>query len=284
MSKESNKQNGHEMYARLETITRERVQAEVDAGKIQFNIRAFSERWCESLVQQMKGRIWHSNSQTIAYKPDGTLCDGQHRMEAIRRSGVPQKLWVIYNCPTSDGIDIGRKRTFGDLLGGRQIANSLNVASVVRCILVMNKGQDPWVGAKVHIPNEELMHFYEQLDPERVQKAIRDSGRFRHINRNVAATFLFFANPAMKQTQDFWEALATVKGLQAGNPVLCLHQYLISRRKQKLAGFRKGYSLDFVACVYAWELWKKRRLCASANALSRAINSMEIAAPTEAEW
>lgn len=75
-----------------------------------------------TLVRQLEAAIrrgeWKMTHQPIALDREGVLLDGQHRLHAILLSGVACRSLVAFDAEreTFDCIDIGAKRSLGDVL------------------------------------------------------------------------------------------------------------------------------------------------------------------------
>jgi hypothetical protein len=79
---------------------------------------------------------WEMTHQGIAVDYHGKLLDGQHRLEAIIRSGLPQWIVVFVNqdAGTFDLMDTGWKRTAASLLKGKYNAP---VAAASKILMVI---------------------------------------------------------------------------------------------------------------------------------------------------
>lgn len=64
----------------------------------------------------MKSGRWVLSDQAISFDRDGWLINGQHRLQAVHRSGVSIKSLVLWNCPDRSllVIDGGMKRSTDD--------------------------------------------------------------------------------------------------------------------------------------------------------------------------
>lgn len=73
----------------------------------------------DTYATAMRRGEWKLSPQGIAFDEDGNLQDGQHRLEAVKLSGVTVKMVVWEGCPpeTFQITDLGLKRTVGDVLG-----------------------------------------------------------------------------------------------------------------------------------------------------------------------
>ncbi len=81
-----------------------------------------NRRVCDShvsrLARDMAGGRWKLTHTGIAFGPDGTLLDGQHRLWAIVEAGVPVAMvvWRGVDPDSMMAIDSGRSRSMTDIL------------------------------------------------------------------------------------------------------------------------------------------------------------------------
>ena len=68
--------------------------------------------------EAMKAGEWQFNGDPIRFTSDGILSDGQHRLTAVVRSGIPQTFLIIENMEkeTRLTLDAGKVRNGGDTL------------------------------------------------------------------------------------------------------------------------------------------------------------------------
>lgn len=89
---------------------------------------------------------WYPNHQGIAFDDHGRLIDGQHRLEAVRQSGVTLTMLVTRGIASEmvngirlyaiDTIDTGYRRETGEQLSLRHnVENGTRVAAATRAIL-----------------------------------------------------------------------------------------------------------------------------------------------------
>lgn len=90
------------------------------------------------------GRYVSENGQTIVFgEDDGVLYDGQHRLQAIVQSGVPQTLlvvWITNGKEAYKTIDNGTKRNAADFI---KLPNRSNVAAVAKYMACVEWGTSP---------------------------------------------------------------------------------------------------------------------------------------------
>lgn len=87
-----------------------------------------------TLMTALKRGEWVETHQGIAFDTSGVLVDGQHRLIAIRDSGVSAKLMVNFGVDPKAfmAIDIGANRSFSDVLKiDRRVAEPLRLAATI---------------------------------------------------------------------------------------------------------------------------------------------------------
>ena len=74
--------------------------------------RPFTSSHADTIANGIRRGEWKLNGDAIRISDDGVLLDGQHRLTAIVRAGVPVQSVVIGGLPRDvfDTIDIGAKR------------------------------------------------------------------------------------------------------------------------------------------------------------------------------
>ena len=83
---------------------------------------------------------WELNGEALKIAHDGRLLDGQHRLMAVIKSGIPIQTLVIRGLSSEvfDTLDQGRARTGGDLLSSMGVSHANSVSSII----LMHKSLD----------------------------------------------------------------------------------------------------------------------------------------------
>ncbi len=94
------------------------------------------------LAKQMKDGAWKENGEAIIFDVNGDLKDGQHRLEAIVKSGKKFNFNVVtdVNPNVMDTIDTGASRGLNDILELNSIKNSTSIAAITRRIMKYQRG------------------------------------------------------------------------------------------------------------------------------------------------
>lgn len=104
--------------------------------------RVVSDTVYERYAKEMIKGEWRTTHQGIAFDREGKLLDGQHRLMAIKLSGISIKMLIIPGCDpdTFDVLDSGHRRQAAQLL---KIPHRVIVAAAGRIIGNMYNMWDP---------------------------------------------------------------------------------------------------------------------------------------------
>jgi len=96
-------------------ITQEKITPDMAQEYLKFNTenyRSLSKDRVISYASDMKNGRWQFNGESIKFSENGQLIDGQHRLQAIIRAGVPVDMLVIRGVKDDvDIYDIGAQRS-----------------------------------------------------------------------------------------------------------------------------------------------------------------------------
>lgn len=118
------------MKFNIEKITPEKASEYLSQNSVNRNI---SVNTVDKYADDMKNGAWQLNGQPIVFGASGRLLDGQHRLSAIAKSGVPVMVAVVRGVDDSISVyDVGRARNVLDslLIDGydSDVANATNIA------------------------------------------------------------------------------------------------------------------------------------------------------------
>lgn len=240
------------MHTSFEMFTAERARAIL---KDHQNVRSMNRKHVKFLAQQMSSGQWANNGETIKFGQDGGLVDGQHRLAAVVESGVTVGMLCVWGA-TSLGVDEGRRRAFGDLhIDGKNLGNAR--ASIVRAILMMQRGIDPWgAGATAAVANRDLLAAYRSLDAGRFASAALCADRVKKmIPQSVTGVINYMAsrNGSSDDVATFFVTMNAGAGLEEGSPMLALRRWLESTKDKIVGSYSSAWTrAKFVVSARAW--------------------------------
>lgn len=126
--------------AQVEVITPEIAREYLKFNKVN---RSLNKITVDYYADQMKRNQWMMNREAICFAKGGLLVNGQHRLNAIIKAGVPVSILVVRGVPDNSFItyDNGRNRTMGDVLSLVDVPNANNVATIIKKYLLMRQGK-----------------------------------------------------------------------------------------------------------------------------------------------
>ena len=153
-------------------------------------------------AREMRTGLWQNNGDSVRFSDHGVLLDGQHRLAAIVETGMTFDMWIGrgFLLSTQLTMDQQKKRTAGDGLHIEGYASGNKLAACVRMVyrwdtgersiygfggnanhlslgevlLILQKDQDPYQRAVLHVPRfapgrvvSTLDILTQRVDPER---------------------------------------------------------------------------------------------------------------------
>jgi hypothetical protein len=123
--------------------------------------RPLNWRRIEAMANDMRSGNWKLTHQAIAFDGEGTLLDGQHRLNAVVQAGVPVKMLIVRNDAGEfhDPIDRGASRSIALLIG----KNARTVGALV-VLRMLEQGCYTAVPMTLAEADEMYSHHKEQIE------------------------------------------------------------------------------------------------------------------------
>lgn len=141
----------------LETITPEIAEKYLEKNITNRNVR---ESWVTELSNAIKRGRFRLTHQGIGFDVKGKLIDGQHRLLAVVKAGLPVQLYVTRGLDEAvrEVCDIQAKRSAGDILrlAGYNFHNATFAAMVKHVVGGMS--------GPARIPNDEIVRYANQYE------------------------------------------------------------------------------------------------------------------------
>jgi len=234
----------------LETIT-PAVAAEYLKGN-QSNRRLIYNH-LNRLVSEMLAGEWRLTGDTIKLNGD-RLLDGQHRLEAVVRSGVTIKCFVARNVDedTFPMLDTGRTRIGGDVLSIAGYTNVFLTASVARVIWYFERKIDRLDGYVTNNAILLLMKRHPYLN-----NFVSDIQGHKFARTSSVVSSLYWLWCADHEKGDaFIDAFLKGVELKVSNPIYVLRERVINDRQLRSSRStktgRKALIAAFFRCWTAW--------------------------------
>lgn len=204
----------------------------------------------ETYAACMRHGKWMLNGEPIIVSDTNVILDGQNRLYACIKAGVPFDTLMIWGISEDafKTIDIGKTRTAGDILFIENIKNSIVVSAAITrffnlsCGLSSEKGVDYIAGvrlAEIGKSRSDVLDFYKEHESlctevgEHVVR-IKQFGRMM-MNASVIGGYELYLilekGHDKRSVFSFFEQLATGKNVE--NPTILLLRDALIRHKMK---------------------------------------------------
>jgi hypothetical protein len=189
------------------------------------NPRPLVSRYVDIYASDMKHGRWAECSDPICFR-DGKLVNGQHRLNAVIKSGVTVPLYVCYNWP-SHVFDVGRARCAGTVFQIEGIQNGGRIASLTG-LIASTKGGLTVIDRVIKHSAGELMGMYSE-DKERIDMAVDHTWWVTKSGCDLAAWMLISVGVDLSSIRAFFKDLRIGNGLQ-GHPLRELNKQMLAEK------------------------------------------------------
>ena len=213
--------------------------------------RRVRQEHVRALAAAMRRGEWSLNGETIKISKSGRLLDGQHRLLAVLMANMPVQMTVIYGIDDDafSTIDIGTKRSMGDMLGIDGESNTEKLAAVLRMVYTHRETGRPYGINAYRAPTFAQI---QDLLSDDVRAAVRFAAGKKWLRGFLgeAATawcYLRFSAAAPEdEAREFFDLLTSGAGLSEVSPVLVLRNRLIADKASDKVRLDKEYKVALV--------------------------------------
>lgn len=225
------------MLTATATVTRYLVspmQAEKWLGSLAENQRDLSGSVVARYARDMTEEDWHETADTIKFDTSGKLIDGQHRLQAIVKSGMPIHLWVAVGVDPAAirAIDTTKVRSASCIMSMHGTANARTVTSIARAMISARRGSFYQGAHRGAVTTASIMAEVEN-DPGSYQ----ESARWANANRSslvspsaVAIAHFIGSKVDQGKTEEFLGAITSGAELKAGSVEFMVYSRLLKSK------------------------------------------------------
>lgn len=232
------------------------------------NNRKIKPRKVDKFAYQLSQGQWITNGDTIRFDVKGTLIDGQHRLKAVVRTGVPiREQLVVRNLPLEAWrtIDDGAPRTYGDVLGRHGLKNAGAIASIAKVLMLIENGHTPENRLQKNLITKEELEKWVLKNEDQVALA-RATGE--SVSKVCPFSITALAVVFYQINKQFGEEVEAefISGLtdgvpygeQAGDPRVRVRNWMLRKRQQK-RGLSVKLEAQIVVLTNAFNAWKHNK-------------------------
>jgi hypothetical protein len=225
------------------------------------NNRPVKPKQQRNLERALAEGEWKCNGETIVFNNKGNLSQGQHRLEAVVKTGIAADMFVVCG-----GIDDESDRTYdrvvprtpNDEMSRDGLIDVKRLAAATRAYLQVSG--DP-VDMRASFSYDQMHACYSQHYPG-LRHWINVVGPCKGLGEPslFAALALVMALRSCSDAtvEVFFDCLASGAGLERGSPILALRNRLLES-KRSTATRMKRLAIA-VLTIKAWNAWREERL------------------------
>jgi len=209
--------------------------------------RPLNSRRASKLAEAIKRGEWEINGDTIRISKRGVLLDGQHRLTAIKESGVTVQTLVVFNLDDDvfHTIDTGgTARTTSDILAISGEKHYTLLASSARISYLRFITGNPFSSVLSIQPTVSQIEEFILKNPL-LKDSVSHISASKWIKKNIEPStaamchFVFTAKNKDDSIQ-FFDAIESGIGLHSGSPILLLRDRLMES-KGSTGSLKKSY-------------------------------------------
>jgi hypothetical protein len=192
--------------------------------------------YVERLADAMKRGEWTMNGEPIQIAHDGTVLNGQHRLNAVVESGVTIPVLIVSDLPVEAlrTVDTGTRRTLSDVLALRGETDTTNLATALGLLhRYRNGARMDQAGRTAPTPQEALALLDREPGLRVALRTARKLHRRNHMRQGVMAVLSYLFDEAYPgEGTRFFEALGTSDN-KSGSPLRALQSILERERTDR---------------------------------------------------
>jgi hypothetical protein len=200
--------------------------------------RKLSQAYVDKVAWDIQRGNFDFNHESVAFNVQDELVDGQHRLTAIAKAGVPVRLRVSFNVPGGyrSTMNVGRARSAADIL--RQPTRDV---AICKALMLLE--------APRHRSSVSLIELTFEEHERGILWAHKALPMQRGVTAALAAGFVYAYPAAQPEVAAFAHAFMNFQGTKTTDPVVVLRRYVENRRRS--AGTRTEASLAALRCLQA---------------------------------
>lgn len=233
-----------------------------------FSNRRINETTVRAIAHDIKAGHWQLNGESLIVTADGELNDGQNRLTAIVRAGIPVQSVVVFGVTRKSRltVDMGAARTAAQFLEMQGHPNGVRYSGIAKLQLSFlskeathqsRKWTRQDVIAAFHDYNNEIIAAHTAVANTKAANLV---GGWVFL----PCAYLNIKTVDPINCEIFFEKLGSGANLEPGDPILLLRQRLMEMHQKKP---RPRAETRLEAVIRCWNMWAQDKSIKSKVAL-----------------
>jgi hypothetical protein len=214
------------------------ITPELAKQMLSFNTinRALRDRDVAEYARLMATGLWKEETgESIQIAIDGTLINGQHRLNALIKADVCLKFLIVYDLDKTvfNVVDSGIKRSGGDALHSLNVMDSSTKASAIKRYFMLKTDIKTNLKRKASgLSNQEICFLYNKRGAFWDAATSMGSLWYKKSGCILAksefiAIYSYFFDINEDHAYEFMDKISSGENLQKNNPILLLREKLV---------------------------------------------------------
>jgi len=204
----------------------------------------------------MSSGKWQLNGECIKIGADGSLLDGQHRLEALKQLDKPIRVSLAIGIdPRTFSVnDTGRSRTAGDILSIAGYKNVNANAAALRYLIWYQQSET--FSTRVDISPSDILFAIKKWP--HIKHFVYPAIEYKHLIPSSVVQFFMYVTQTINPEKSFcfFSKLLTGEGLEKKSSILQLREMLL---KHKLSNVHMDKRHNLACLVIAWDSFIEER-------------------------
>ena len=198
------------------------------------NNRPVTQSTVDAYALSMKRGEWLVNGETIIFDDTGCLTNGQHRLLAVVKTGIPLDVLVVRGVSKQafKTMDSGRKRTSGDVLAIAGEINANRLAAAARSYIQYITGYTRDVKAISSTTVQDFVNIHPELRYW-VSRFCNHKNTKRCPSTMIAYLTIASEKYGIQKLDDFLDKFQTGANLDVNEPAFLLRERLFNQSDVK---------------------------------------------------
>jgi hypothetical protein len=215
-------------------------------------------------IRDMRHGRWHSNGESLVVASTGELNDGQHRLQAILQSKVPQKLMIAFGYPRESRytVDSGAARSAGEHLHMAGMPYGSAMAAAARLVLSYEQAAGKGIGRISAISSLEVQE--RAKSDVLLQEVVTycDKHRVPFIRTAlVSSAFYILARIAPLEAKEYIDGILTGVNLTSSDPAYLARERLMRAWTNKTNTGKRFTDMESMEILFrGWNFYATGKL------------------------
>ncbi len=215
--------------------------------------RNLKQHLIDAIAADILAGRWLLNGEPIIVASDGSLNDGQHRLNGIVQANKPVQVLMVFGVSRDSRytVDMGAPRTVGDFLGMEGVKYSKEIAAAARVYTIYRRGN---YSGGVVLSKAELRDEYrnnKKAFEAAVQECVNEPFAKEASKAPIIAAHIILHKANREAAAFFFSKLMNGDKLDRGNAILQLRERLRSSANKRHRPWEK---LEMI--LRHWNAWR----------------------------